>query len=189
MDNIDLSEFVKTKAQANEFVRHLASISDKVFETDFNLESQLLEEFGMKKRDKFMTLLREQKINIESQSDLKTFLGKLSEKVLSLPILTLTVAFEPKEKTLQALSEWFFLNNKKQVLFEITVDATIIAGATMTFEGKYVDYSIKQRFHDKVKKIMDLLFMQKPSAEKASPQDEKTAAPQNGGVEVVSAAA
>ena len=183
MENIDLSEFAKTKGQANDFTARLSTISGKVFKNDFDLENVLLEEFGVKKRDKFMSLLRENKINTESHSDIKNFLGKLSEKVQSLPTLTLNIAFEPKEKNLKALSDWFYLNNKKQVLFELNVDPTLIAGATLTFEGKYVDFSIKERFSKIVKNVMTKTFEKKelpgqeksqtvPSANEAQPNTQ-----------------
>lgn len=155
MDNIDVSQFVKTKAQANDFSTHLSSILEKMFQSDFNLEKALSEEFGLIKKDLFMTFLRESNINGESIADVKTFLTKVQEKIATLPVLNLAIAFEPKEQTLQVLSNWFTVNLHKQVLFEITIDPSLIAGATLSFQGTYLDLSIKETFEKYLNEIVD----------------------------------
>lgn len=163
---IDLTPFFKTKAQAMDFSARIATVSSKIYETNFNLESSLLEEFGIQKKDKFMTLLRENKINPESATALKAFLAKIQTTINTLPILSMTIAIEPKEKTLQALSEWFVMNIKKQMIFEIVVDKNIIAGAKLQYKGKFVDGSIKPRFDESMKQLM------KPQTDDASHKEE-----------------
>jgi F0F1-type ATP synthase delta subunit len=143
MDKIDFSEFFTTKAEANDFLSRLTAITDKVFQTNFNLKNALAEQFGINKSDRLMTLLRENNINADSLDAAKKFLEKIQESIASLPVLTLTIAFEPKEATLKALSEWFLINTKKQVLFNITVNTKLVAGATINFNGKYFDFTIR----------------------------------------------
>src|SRR5438105_7612063 len=122
MDHIDLSDFFRTKAQANEFSTRLSTISEKVYQTDFNLEKTLMEQFGIQKKDKFMSLLRENNIHEDSHSDVKDFLEKIQEKIATIPLLTFTIAFELNEQTLKAISEWCLLNIKRQLVFDITID-------------------------------------------------------------------
>ncbi len=163
---LDLTPFFKTKAQAMDFNARIGTISSKIYETNFHLESSLLDEFGIQKKDKFMTLLRDNKINPESATALKAFLTKLQAAVNALPVLSMTIAVEPKEKTLQALSEWFVMNIKKQMIFEIVVDKNIIAGAKLQYKGKFVDGSIKPRFDESMKQLM------KPSTDEAPHKED-----------------
>src|SRR5690348_3707858 len=121
MEVLDLSDFCKTKAQANDFIMRLSSISQKLYQTDFSLEQELIMQFGIQKKDAFMSLLRNNNINISSIHALKTFIAKVLEKASSLPVLNITLAFNPDEETLKAFSNWFILNTNKQVLFNITV--------------------------------------------------------------------
>jgi hypothetical protein len=151
---LDLTPFFKTKAQATDFSSRLAGISASVYENNFHLEQALLDEFGITKKDKFMSLLRNNKVNPEKAADLKAFFTKIQETTNTLPILSLTIAFEPKDKNLQALSEWFVMNIKKQMLFEITVDPHVIGGAKINYKGKFLDASVKPIF-DKI--LLDLL--------------------------------
>lgn len=166
MEQVDLSYFFKTKAQANDFTSRLAAISAKIYETNFNLEKLLIEHFGMQKTEKFLILLRENKVQLQANTSLKEFLTKLQETVSQFPVLTLTVAFEPTEQTLQSLSEWFIINFKKQILFEISVDPQLIAGAAITYKGNYLDFSIKSAFA----KILSETIS--PSTQPASAQNQ-----------------
>jgi hypothetical protein len=168
MEEITLSNFFQTKSQATDFSIHLAAISEEVYETSFNLEKALTEHFGMKKKDQFITLLRNNKINVFSNSDLKTFFEKIQATISNLPLLSLVIAFEPTEDTLKMLSEWLLLNIHKEVLFDISIDTKIIAGATISFNGKFADCSIKPKF-DQI--FQDVLMKKPQSGEKdISPQ-------------------
>ncbi len=174
MEDLDLSSFFTTKPQAIDFSTRLATISQELYHTNFSLEKSLMEQFGMQKKDKFITVLRENKIHTESNSDLVTFFTAIQEKISLLPVLSLTIAFEPEEQTLKRISEWFVLTMHKQVLFEILVDPTLIGGAAITFNGKYKDCSIRSIFK-RVLKDASSEKIQKPI-----PQDTSTPIPDQG---------
>lgn len=143
MDILDLSDLFNTKAQADDFTNRLSAISQKVFATQFNPEAALLDNFGIKKKDAFMTLLRNNNVNPESRLAIKDFIEKIQTKILTLPVISLILAFEPKEETLQTFSRWFVINVNKQVLFDVQVDKSLVAGAAIRSGGKYLDFSIK----------------------------------------------
>jgi len=147
MKPIDLSEFIATKAEANDFLSRMTAVSEKIFRSDFNLHKALTEQFGVTKTDRFLSLLLNNNINAESLPDVKAFLNTLQKQVSSLQVLSLTIAFEPNQQTLTSLSEWFMVNMKKQMLFDITVDHTVIAGATLSYNGKFSDFSIRPTFN------------------------------------------
>lgn len=153
METIDLSDLFHTKAQADDFSFRLAEIAKKLFETNFNPESALLEHFGIKKKDTFMTLLRNNNVNPESRLAIKEFIEKIQQKISSLSVLSIILAFEPNEATLRSLSAWFVLNTKKQVLFDISVDKGLIGGAAIYSNGKYLDFSIRSAFFTAAKEI------------------------------------
>ena len=143
MDTLDLSDLFNTKAQAEDFSNRLTLISQKVFATQFNPEASLLDNFGIKKKDAFMTLLRNNNVNPESRLAIKDFIEKIQIKITGLPIISLILAFEPKEETLQTFSRWFIINVNKQVLFDVSVDKSLVAGAAIKSGGKYLDFSIR----------------------------------------------
>lgn len=146
MDDFDLSPFFQTKTQATDFAKGLTHIIESLFHTDFQLENALLAEFGLKKRDAMLTFLQKHNIPTDNVTDLKDFFVKMQQYITIVPVLSLTIAFEPKEKTLEVIAQWFVSQLKKQILLEITVNPDIVAGATITYKGKFLDYSIKPLF-------------------------------------------
>lgn len=146
MDQLDLSDFFTTKAGSVDFSARLGTIQKKIYETGFDLDSCLLTEFGIQKKDRFLALIRNAGIDIKSNSAFLEFLTRIQEKIPTLPVASFTLAFEPDENTLRSLSQWFTLNVNRQVVFEITVDPKLIAGAALTYNGRYEDYSQKTKF-------------------------------------------
>ena len=154
MEDLDLSGFFSTNIQAADFLTRLSTISEEIYKTDFDLEKALIEKFGILKKDKFSILLRDNNISPGSASALKDFFDKIQEKISSMPVISLTLAIEPGEETLKSLSDWFPLNINKQVLLDIKVDTNLIAGAYVSFNGKYSDSSVKPIFDQASKEIL-----------------------------------
>jgi len=148
MGEIILSDFFTTKSQANDFSLSLSAISEEIFNIGFDLNKALLKEFGTHKRDKFIELLRENNISTISGSSINSFIGQIQNTIKSLPQVSIVLAIDPKEEILKAISEWFILNVKKQVLLEITIDPEIIAGAIAGYKGRQFDASIKNEFEN-----------------------------------------
>lgn len=143
MDSLNLSDFFTTKGQATDFLSRLATLSEMIYKTDFKLETSLMGLFGIQKKDKFLTLLRENNIPSNSAEDLKNFIITLQTTIAKLPVFSLTIAFEPTEQTLKVISEWFVMNLRKQAIFDFVVDPSLIAGATINYNGRFKDYSFK----------------------------------------------
>jgi F0F1-type ATP synthase delta subunit len=146
---MDLSAFFVTKSQAGDFSRGLSNIIDQMYETNFNLENSFAQEFGIDKRDKFIELLHE---NSHKNISLKDYLTSFIEQIKIMSEIDITIAFEPDNETLKAISQWFIISYNKQVLINISVDRNLIAGAAINFRGKFKDYSFKNQFDEIVKK-------------------------------------
>ncbi len=153
MEELDLAPFFNTHAQAVDFTTKLAAIESKIYETTFDLDKIALQQFGIMKKDKFIALLRNSRIDTSSSAFLKDFLAKLQKYVTELPTLTLVVAFEPDQKTMEIISEWFLLNLKKHVLFEFKIQKEMIAGAQINFNGKFLDCSLKEKVEQAIIKL------------------------------------
>lgn len=143
MDQFDLSTFCHTKAEARDFASRVATLSDAVYRTDFHLETALARIFGLQKKDALLNLMRTSGRTFTTPADFKNFLSSLQSQLNSLPVLSLSLAFEPTDATLKLLTDWFLLNSNRHVLFEISVDPTLIAGVAIRYNGRYVEYSVK----------------------------------------------
>lgn len=151
---IDLSSFFQTKAQAADFAARLAGVTEKMYYTNFNVEKVLMEQFGVVKKDALLSVLRDNNISVDSTKTIKDFFTKIQETIAALPVVPISLAFEPKEQTLKMLSDWFMINLKKQVLFDISVDRKLIAGAAITYKGKFKDFSIKTKVTEIINQVI-----------------------------------
>jgi hypothetical protein len=154
MDNLNLTKFFTTKAQASSFSEAVSRISEKVYITDFNLESTLSNQLGVVKKDLFLQLLQQNNVSLESNSAIKKFLDNIITTIIALPTLSLTIAVEPNEQILKSVIDWCEVNLGKQVIIDVEVNPGLIAGATVQFGGKFFDFSVKP--------ILDEILSQPP---------------------------
>src|SRR5258705_2331403 len=107
MEQIDLSPFFLTHSQANDFMVKLRTVIDNMYTVNFNLERSITTTFGIQKSDIFLTLLRQNNINVSSTNALQAFLQKILETAQNLPVVSLTLAYEPSNESLIAFAQWF----------------------------------------------------------------------------------
>jgi len=174
MDELDLTDFFKTKSQAIDFSSRVTTVLEDIYHTDFSIEKSLTQQFGIQKKDIFIRLLRENNVDVGSTPMLQEFLKKIQEKISSLAVMSLTLAFEPTDLSLKAIAQWFLMNIHQQVLLEFVVDPGIIAGIHITYNGKFKDYSIKTAFDQILKN-----YLQHQTQGFASPSQAATEDGQN----------
>ena len=143
MEQLDFSEFFRTKSEANAFSNALAAIIDEIYTVDFTVEKSLTKQFGLQKKDRLLLLLRQETFNGLSGNALKECFIRWQSMVAKMPVLAVTLAFEPRDETLKILADWISINLQRQFLFDIIVNRDLIGGATFSFNGKHMDYSIR----------------------------------------------
>jgi hypothetical protein len=72
----------------------------------------------------------------------------LKEKLQNLPVLTLTLSFFPDAKTIEKLSTWVKSNIANQVIIDFQNDSEILGGAQISYNGKYLDDSLKKKLDE-----------------------------------------
>jgi F0F1-type ATP synthase delta subunit len=140
---MDLANFFKTKTQAVDFCNKISEVCNKAYNTGFSLGDELANEFGVQKKDELLRFLSDCKVNIADSAQVQAFLKKLLDEVGKMPLVDLTLAFEPKEKNMKSISDWFVTRLGKAVVLELSVDEGLIAGAKIKYNGKYGDYSVR----------------------------------------------
>lgn len=76
------------------------------------------------------------------------YLEDLLQKISSLPALSLTIAFEPTEESIDVFSSWAKSNIDSNVLLDIHFDTVLVGGAIVEYEGMYRDYSLKKKIEE-----------------------------------------
>ncbi len=76
-------------------------------------------------------------------SDKSAFLTSLKEEIINALILELTVAIYLDEEALNNVAEWVKNNVGTNVILDINVDKSIVAGCALSYGGKFADFSYK----------------------------------------------
>lgn len=71
---------------------------------------------------------------------------ELRKKLLNLPEVRLTLAFEPDEKTIGEISDWCRREVDSSAMVRVEVDPSVLGGAKVSFGGKYGDFTVKKKF-------------------------------------------
>lgn len=144
----DLIVFCKTKKEADIFASTLEDCINLLFTTQDKPEDILARNMSFELKEKLMALLRVSAVNINNPEAVKEFIKHIKEASDTLPVVTIKVAFEPKEAMVAEISHWFMLNCKKDVLLTFEVDKDLVGGAVIAYKGMYKDYSIKRKLSD-----------------------------------------
>lgn len=132
---------VITFDQSRELLSQLTNLMNNLFSTTSKRE----ERFELLSPDiKSMIIedLQKKGISMNEPRQLENYFAGLVTYINDLPVLGLKLAFFPSEKKLKEIQEWLKETTQKNVLLDIVVDPSVIAGAKIQFNGIYKNYSL-----------------------------------------------
>ena len=141
----DISPLARTKVDVDELLTQLDEIDSRLYGKNKGLESILTDVLPYDKKEILLALLRHYAIPLNDISAIQTFLTQIRSGISSLPIITLTIAFAPKDHTITRISQWLATQLARPVVLDISVDPAIIGGVVILYEGMYKDYSLHKR--------------------------------------------
>lgn len=153
-----LSELVETKDEADALIAQLEQVGDALYSQNVSLEVIADHILLPSKKERLLTLMKQQAWNTKEKKEILTFLELLQSSIRNLPLLRLTLSYEPEQKTIQGIREWCYKTLGIIPLLEIAIDPRIIGGCLLTVEGMYKDYSVKKAFVEKQQYLLDAFF-------------------------------
>jgi hypothetical protein len=78
----------------------------------------------------------------------KSHLVNLKDKLQSLPVLTIEVAFSPSKEFIEEITSWVKENVGAEVVVSIIVSDGVVGGAVVTYGGKYGDFGLAARINE-----------------------------------------
>ena len=140
----DILKSVKTTAQAESLVSQIDNLITSLYQTsnqafekalksvDIQIEKIIKETFFKKDSSQF------------DKDMIRDFLTQLQEKAQNLKTVKLSIAFSPTEHSIDAISDWVAKNIGDGFVLDINEDKSMLGGAAISFEGKYIDLSLKK---------------------------------------------
>ncbi len=88
---------------------------------------------------------------INASEDVKVYLSTLMKTLEELEVVHLELAIEPTGELIEKLSLWFDKNLAKPTIMDFELKPDLIAGAAVSYQGKYRDYSLSKKIDDYLK--------------------------------------
>jgi len=82
-------------------------------------------------------------------------LGTLAEALEKVETLEISVAIDPEESFVDGIFSWVYENVGKDVVVGMKKNPSLVGGATVTYKGKYSDYSLATKldhYYEQAKK-------------------------------------
>lgn len=147
---------VRTKREAEILAEEIAKLIESLYKTrDGTYEEVLGASVRAWVSEALTTLLAKEGVNKEET------LRDLKDKLEKVKVLKLELAFEPTEAAISKIHEWAKANAGENILLDLGYNPAILAGAIITYKGKYGDYSLRKKLDEEFRKnkeeIMKLL--------------------------------
>lgn len=132
-------------------LKHQLSILKSYFEQQFFGGNVT---FSAKDLEWVKTLPQDQLTKI-NKDNLTTTFQEAETQLDNLSTLILYLTFEPDEQTVAQIGEFARKTFNKQILLDIKFDPNLIAGAALSFNGAYKDYSLRAKIEERKAEVLD----------------------------------
>lgn len=144
----ELMSLLQTKQEATRFLETLSELSESLYDTKVPPDKQLDKFLSPKEKQALLLLWKNNGISVENKTQTQNFLQVLQKQIELLPSITIAFAFEPSITFLKSVTSFISTAMQQPTLVETVVDPTIVAGAVITINGTYADFSAKKRLQE-----------------------------------------
>ena len=149
--NLPITSYIYSVDDKASLLEKLAKIEKAIFTTKKSFEEYVNEEFAFSVSQSLLLSAKEANVSFDSPESITQFLTRQQEAVRALPVVGIRVALPLSFDTVRSISKWFDINLEKKILVDVKIDPSLLGGAAIEWNGKYMDYSLKKILHEKFK--------------------------------------
>lgn len=127
------------------FYKEIDHIVSGLFSDSSPVSSVLENSLSPEKKEVVMQYLEQNHVDMNNPVLIQESLLKLKSEGNKIPVVNLTLAFEPTQAILKNINLWFLRRTQKKVLLNITLERSILGGAFISYDGRYKDYTVKTK--------------------------------------------
>jgi len=135
---------VKTKTELNNLLRELEMLEKSLYQTGENDFDEVLHNGVSQKLSEAIQNLLHGQENSQDQNIRKALLDEIIHSVNNLKSVKMEISVEPSQGMIKKIHKWITENTGAGRIMEIIVDENIIAGARITYEGKYAECTLNK---------------------------------------------
>ncbi len=146
----EIISILKTKSDADIFLSHVEQLSDSIYNNKTTLKEKMKDLFPSEMTETLNQSLKKAGVDTNNIIEIQQFLDELKNSIKKTPVINLTIAFKPKQQSIQRIYDWVSLKLKRAILLNFTIEKQIIGGAIVEFHGKYFEYTIHKALNEKI---------------------------------------
>lgn len=145
---MQLFKTIYTRDELFLFYKELDQIIDLIFRIDGNIEKKISKVVNPEKKDLLVSFLNSSCKNLKNPVMIQETLITLKKLGNTLPVISLHLAFEPTQEILEKMSLWCESKLEQKVLFDVSLDRRLIGGAYISYNGLYLEDSVRLKIED-----------------------------------------
>ncbi|QQG47490.1 MAG: F0F1 ATP synthase subunit delta [Candidatus Woesebacteria bacterium] len=142
MQSDSLLKLVRTKEERIKLSSELKLLLDGLYKSGKNSFDSLIKSQIDKQTADILTN------NFKKEVDREEYLKQSIKLLEDMDEIEVTISYKPSENTINSISEWISNNLKGNYAIDFKCDPEIIAGLTLTINGKFLDLSYKAKFEE-----------------------------------------
>ena len=145
---------LSTKEETYQLLDEVNSLLNSLYQSTTDYDDVLINGTRKWVADMITNEMEKEKIGKEE------YLKGLKVEINKLKIMDLTISFEPSSSTVNHISSWVKENLGESIIINFINDPKIIAGATISYNGRYIDLSLLAKFNQSFAEISGKIIEQ-----------------------------
>lgn len=145
--DFNLSEMVVTREDVDTLIMDIDILIDSLYRSGNGSYDQTIKNSVRSSTAKLLKTIG------TSREERQAALEQLKSKLLSAKYLKLTIAFDPSVETINRIADWVRRNIDSEIVLDLKIDRSIIAGAIIEHEGRYIDHSVNKQLNVALEKL------------------------------------
>ena len=156
----DLVTSLKTTREVDDLALEIDTLMEQIYESEKMSLEKALTSISSAPAKKIRDIFEKNKLNIDDKKLVSDFLDTLKSLIRKFKVIKLILAFDPTRKTIEKIHGFISDNIGIGYILDIEVDESILGGATVAFNGKYKDHSMRkaldETFQNKREQILNV---------------------------------
>lgn len=140
----DLIQLVQTTEDLVKLEEEIDMLLQSIYQLDKYMFEETLEKMVRIRVAMEIRKLVQQHTSSKKE-EIKALLSNAYRTICVLPILQLTLAFEPSEAVIGNISRWARQNLAAGILLDLSLDRSILGGAIVMYHGNFYDLSLRKK--------------------------------------------
>lgn len=148
MQDTTLFQNVYTKDDLLFFYKQIDQLVNALFSGTGGFAEKAQEVLGNETQKNVTEYLVSQKVDLKNLVEVQAKLKEIKKLGDSLPVVSFIVAKEPTRNLTKTICSWFLRRMKRRVLLDFSLEHSLVAGAIVSFGGKYKNYSLEKKINE-----------------------------------------